>query len=107
MSLQPGKALREKIRHYKTPSADDGAFMLMVLLMFVPLSMLMLMLMLMSISMPMSMLMLKPVEVLVVGIVPRANLVAIRVERGEEVDLSCPIQSKPLIQKWPYTAHRT
>ena len=88
MSLQPGKALREKIRHYKTPSADDGAFMLMVLLMFVPLSMLMLMLI--SISMPMSMLMLKPVEVLVVGIVPRANLVAIRVERGEEVDLSCP-----------------
>ena len=64
--------------------------MLMVLLMFVPLSMLMLMLMLMSISMPMSMLMLKPVEVLVVGIVPRANLVAIRVERGEEVDLSWP-----------------
>ena len=92
MSLQPGKALREKIRHYKTPSADDGAFMLMVLLMFVPLSMLMLMLMLMlmSMSLPMSMLMLKPVEVLVVGIVPRANLVAIRVERGEQVDLSCP-----------------
>ena len=80
MSLQPGKALREKIRHYKTPSADDGAFMLMVLLMFVP----------MLLSVPMSMLMLKPVEVLVVGIVPRANLVAIRVERGEEVDLSCP-----------------
>ena len=65
------------------------------------------MLMLMSMSVPMSMLMLKPVEVLVVGIVPRANLVAIRVERGEEVDLSCHIQSQPLIQKWPYTAQRT
>ena len=46
------------------------------------------MLMLMSMSVPMSMLMLKPVEVLVVGIVPRANLVAIRVKRGEEVHLS-------------------
>ena len=86
MSLQPGKALIEKIRHYKIPSADDGALMLMELLMLVPMSMLMLM----SMSVPMSMLMLKPVEVLVVGIVPRANLVAIRVERGEEVDLSCP-----------------
>ena len=69
--------------------------------------MLMLMLMLMSMSVPMSMLLLKPVEVLVVGIVPRAHLVAIRVERGEQVHLSCPIQSQPLIQKWPYNAHRT